>query len=350
MCGCDMTRTGRTVQLLSTPAIACPSGPEGLSAPPVAPAALAAAQRSEEGGAEDGVNSNEGGDEGVQCLGSVPGPGARKKRRISRVPDRFKPPGASAKKPKAVNGGGSGTKKKKAKAAKGPNAGASGKKKAATANNAKKPLAKKRSSRRKEPIPAPAAVAGKGNYTAGGIMPYMPPGSHKVAGRVIDSIGYHIPPYPELKEWQDKRIAAMNFDFRANHFDHVTYKSLKDRYGNPYQLMSFNENMFKKPGGICCQFCGVPMQLASVNRHDSCAYFKKKKEIELKLGITDEPTTDGTVRFRPDEPDGYTYEESVEAGEENSESDDSGVAGASPGGVEGGADSQEESISKPGET
>ena len=142
----------------------------------------------------------------------------------------------------------------------------------------------------------------------------------------------------------------MKYDFRENKWDHVTYKSLKDRYGNPYQLMSFNLWVFKPPGGICCQFCGVPMQLASVNRHDSCAYFKKKKEIELKLGITEEPQTDGTVRFRPDEQEGYTYAAADEPVEENSESDDSVVAGASPGGKEGGADSEEESISKPGET
>ena len=348
MCGCDVTRTGRTVQLLSTPGIACPSGPQGLKAPPVAPAALAAAQRSEEGGAEDGVNSNVGGDEGVQCLGSVPGPGSRTKRRSRTVPVRFTFPEGSAKKPKVVKGGGSGNKKKKAEAGKGRNAGASGKKKAATANNAKKPLAKKKPSGRKEPAALPAAVAAKGNFTAGGIMPYVPPGCHRVAGRVIDTLGYHVAPYPELKVWQDERIAAMKFDFRANHFDHVTYRSLKDKYGNPYQLMSFNESMFKKPGGICCQFCGVPMQLASLNRHDKCAYFKKKKEIELKLGITDEPTTD-TVRFRPDEQDGYTYAAADEPVEENSESDDSVVAGASPGGKEGGADSEEESISKPGE-
>ena len=89
------------------------------------------------------------------------------------------------------------------------------------------------------------------------------------------------------------------------------------------------------------------MQLSSVNRHDSCAYFKKKKEIELKLGITEEPQTDGTVRFRPNEQDGYTYTDSVEEGEDSSDTDDSG-ADAKPGGAEGGADSQEESSSHSG--
>ena len=194
-----------------------------------------------------------------------------------------------------------------------------------------------------------AAVAAKGNRTAGGINPYKPPGCIRVDGAVIDGKGYVVAPYKELHEWQDKKIAKMKFNFWENKWNHLSYKSLKDIRGNPYQVVSFNPWVFKSPGGICCQFCGLPMQLASVNRHDSCPYFKKKKEIESKLGITEEQKPDTTVMFRPDCPDGFTYEDPEEAGEDNSDMENSGASSKSDGGLEGGADSKEENISKPGE-
>ena len=144
-------------------------------------------------------------------------------------------------------------------------------------------------------------------------------------------------------------MAEMDFDFRENKMNHLSYKSLRDKRGNRYQLMSFNPWVFKFPGGICCQLCGLPMQLASVNRHDSCPYFKKKKEIEAKLGITEGQKSDGTIMFRPDEPDGFTYEDPQEEGEENSDLENTGATSASAGGVVGGADSKEENISNLGE-
>ena len=53
---------------------------------------------------------------------------------------------------------------------------------------------------------------------------------------------------------------------------------------------------FANPGGIVCQYCGVPMTMNSWSKHtpDRCAYWKEKRRVEGdEVAEEEEPTVMG---------------------------------------------------------
>ena len=80
-----------------------------------------------------------------------------------------------------------------------------------------------------------------------------------------------------------------------------------------------------------------------------CPYFKKKKEIEAKLGITEEEKPDATIMFSVDKPDGFTVEDTAHNAEEDGSGLENSVALEECDGVlVGGVDKKEDNVTNDG--